>query len=136
MPPGAAWLSLVAVMLPPVAANGQAASPEIADPGGQVARFMQADLNPILRSAPKPSALPKDLSLQLVDYIDCTAAPNGVHPRLGDGRGGVRKTAIGAYRETGASAHSWFLSSLTVLRSTLPTVTGQKRRAPAAHSDW
>jgi hypothetical protein len=108
MPPVAAWLSLVTVMLLPVAANGQDAPPKVADPGGQVARFMQADLNPVLRSAPKPSAMPKDLSLQLVDYIDCTAAPDGLHPRLGDGRGGVRKTAIGAYRETGASAHSWF----------------------------
>ena len=95
----------VILALPPLALAQQ--PPTTTDPGGQVARFARADLTDLLAKAPKPADLPEDLTLRLVDYVDCTNADDP-HPTLSDGRGAVRQSPVGPYRETGPAANSYF----------------------------
>ena len=96
-------------------------APPTADPGGQVARFMAVDLKALLKSAPQPAARPKDLQLQLVDYVDCTNEAD-IHPLLHDGLGRLRRSPAGAYRETGPAANSYFAYRFRVAAAGRPHV--------------
>jgi len=81
--------------------------PATVDPGGQVARFLRSDMAAMVKAAPPAPALPADLKLQLVDYIDCTDAKD-IHPLLHDGLGRIAASSTGSYRETGPAANSYF----------------------------
>ena len=82
--------------------------PAVSDPGGQILKFAAVDMATLLAAAPKPSiALPQDLKLRLVDYVDCTAETQ-VHPFLSDGLDRIKQAPAGPYRETGPVANSYF----------------------------
>jgi hypothetical protein len=90
-----------------VTASARAEALATADPGGQVARFVAADPNVFIVQAPPVPVAPQGMTLQVIDYIDCTKADDG-HPMLHDGRSRVTTSDAGTYRETGAAPNSWF----------------------------
>ncbi|MBN2583764.1 MAG: hypothetical protein JXL80_11920 [Planctomycetes bacterium] len=99
-----AALVALAVCLPQAV---RGAAPPTADPGGQVTRFLNSNPNTFIARAPRPPVDPKGMTLQVIDYIDCTKADDG-HPMLDDGRSRVVTGDAGACRETAAAPNSWF----------------------------
>jgi len=100
-------LSAALAMALAVAASARAEAPATADPGGQVARFVAADPTTFVAQAPPVPVAPRGMTLQVIDYIDCTKADDG-HPMLHDGHSRVATSDAGTYRETGAAPNSWF----------------------------